>query len=931
MTNIQELGKYGISSQVIRIWEESGIRSLLPVQQQAIEKGVLEGASLLVIAPTSSGKTFIGEIAAYKRAKEQAQVLYLVPLKAIGEEKFADFKTKYEDYGINVVISSSDHREFDEDIKRGDFHIAILTYEKLVALLVTNPEILRYCGLLIVDEIQMLADKTRGPELELLLTKILLSREGGDLQIVALSATLNGVEDLGKWLGLEPLRSNERPVELREGIYTPDGRFVYRGWKNSKKMGEERFPSLASPDHTTMLDALVEYLVDKGEQVLIFLSTREDTVTIAERLATKVLTLPPVSEAIGALDELEGTGARDTLKEVLRGGVAFHNADLLVEERLLVERFFREGAIRVVCATSTLAMGVNMPAKTVIVADIWKWARDERTQRWVREPISVAEYKNASGRAGRYALQDDFGRSVLIAKTEFEYDSYWAKYVVGQLERVVSQFGEQPLDLQVLDLIASKICQTTEEAVKFLLKTFAGYQKWTLETTRQEISGKIRDSIERNARAQTIVRKDGVLTATEQGRVCASRRISLETLEYLRKWLKSVEAFDNLETIYVAAQTEELARVSFRMSTPEFHSNKYIDYLRQIETERLVSSFITDDIPSDQQTLGYEKTKRLKMALIAYCWIQGHSLRELEGSFQEKAGPIRRLTAENLSWIVDTMADLATVTGRPREFAEQLKVIADRLVYGVPKEALLIAKLRVRGINRSEMMQLLKHGYDSPDKILDAELSAFDGVISRTRANRLRDELRKHIKDTLERQKRGHITRLERLKVDSGVIKNIYEAEGKALEMAMEDLFSPPFWHLAFERISQQDQRKGRPDFLLYTVDNEIIACEVTAKERNDHHIDKGKAEKILGSAAWRPPIARVVIGRPDFHELAIDNARNIVAEGMNYKLVPMYVLAEMYVRVHEGRLTSKDVESILRNEQGYLTFENLDKYSRAS
>jgi len=925
--NIQELEKYGISSQVIKIWEESGIKSLLPVQQQAIEKGILEGASLLVIAPTSSGKTFIGEIAAYKRAKEQTQVLYLVPLKAIGEEKFADFKGKYEDYGINVVISSRDHREFDDDIKQGNFHIAILTYEKLVALLVTNPEILRYCGLLIVDEIQMLADRTRGPELELLLTKILLSREESDLQIIALSATLDGVDDLGKWLGLEVLRSNKRPVELREGIYTPDGRFVYREW-NSKKLGEEEFPSLTSPDHTAMLDALVEYLVDKGEQVLIFLSTREDTVTTAERLATKVLTLPPVSKAIGALDDLEGTGARDTLKEVLRGGIAFHNADLLVEERLLVERFFREGAIRVVCATSTLAMGVNMPAKTAIVADIWKWVQDERTQRRVRKPILVAEYKNASGRAGRYTLQDNFGRSVLIAKTEFDYDSYWAKYIVGQLERVVSQFGEQPLDLQVLDLVASRICQKTEEVVRFLLKTFVGHQKWTLETTRQEISDKIRDSIERNVQAQTIVRmEDGILTATEQGRVCASKRISLETLEYLREWLERVEAIDELEVIYAAAQTKELARASFRMSTPEFHSDKYIECLHQIETERPVSSFITDGIPSHQQALGYDKTRKLKMALTAYYWIQGRQLRELEEAFQEKAGPIRRLTAENLSWIVDAMADLAVAMRRPREFVKQLEVIVDRLVYGVPKEALFMAKLRVRGINRSEMMQLLKHGYNSSDKILDADISAFDGVTSRTRANRLRDELRKHIKDTLERQKRGHITRLDRLGIDSGVVKNIYEAEGRALEMAMEDLFTPPFWNLVFERISRQDQREGRPDFLLYTVDNEVIACEVTAKERNNCHIDKGKAEKILGSAAWCTPIARVVIGRPDFHELAIDNAENIVAEGMNYKLIPMHVLAEMYVRVHEGRLTSKDVEGILCNEQGYLTFETLDKY----
>ena len=125
-----DLVRYGIPVELIQSWTAGESDSLLPLQEIAVKKhGLFSGSSIVIQAPTSAGKTFIGEMAAVRAALNRKKTLYLVPLKALADEKYHDFRKKYGAYGIKVIVSSRDFREFDGDLERGYFSIAIVVFE----------------------------------------------------------------------------------------------------------------------------------------------------------------------------------------------------------------------------------------------------------------------------------------------------------------------------------------------------------------------------------------------------------------------------------------------------------------------------------------------------------------------------------------------------------------------------------------------------------------------------------------------------------------------------------------------------------------------------------------------------------------------------------------------------------------------------------
>ena len=129
---IKSLKNYGIPSCIVNIWEKHYPPYLLPIQEEAVRNyGILEeeNQNLLVIAPTSSGKTFIGEMAAITQVIHQKKVIYLVPLRSLAEEKYRHFKNLYSSYGIEMVVSTRNHREDDQRIIQGDYKIAVMVYE----------------------------------------------------------------------------------------------------------------------------------------------------------------------------------------------------------------------------------------------------------------------------------------------------------------------------------------------------------------------------------------------------------------------------------------------------------------------------------------------------------------------------------------------------------------------------------------------------------------------------------------------------------------------------------------------------------------------------------------------------------------------------------------------------------------------------------
>lgn len=166
--NIEELSRWKFPNDLIEAWQKDGIKQLLPIQEQAIEQHRLfNNGNMIVSAPTSSGKTFVGELAAVYQGLKGNQAVYLVPLKALAEEKFLSFKKLYEPYDMKIVISTRDHKEFDKDLEEGDFEIAIIVYEKFFTLLNSCAKFLDKIGLIVIDELQLLSDTNRGSNLEL--------------------------------------------------------------------------------------------------------------------------------------------------------------------------------------------------------------------------------------------------------------------------------------------------------------------------------------------------------------------------------------------------------------------------------------------------------------------------------------------------------------------------------------------------------------------------------------------------------------------------------------------------------------------------------------------------------------------------------------------------------------------------------------------
>ncbi len=194
---------------------EKEITELRPAQEKAINAGLLEGKSLLVCTPTSSGKTLIAELAAITAIiNQKKKAVYIVPLKALANEKYNDFKNRYGGF-VKVALSIGDLDSSDSYLT--DYDLIITVSEKLDSLIRHYAPWISMTSVVVVDEIHLLNDPGRGPTLEVLIT--ILRQLLKNVQLIALSATIGNPEELAEWLGAELILDDWRPVKLRKGIY----------------------------------------------------------------------------------------------------------------------------------------------------------------------------------------------------------------------------------------------------------------------------------------------------------------------------------------------------------------------------------------------------------------------------------------------------------------------------------------------------------------------------------------------------------------------------------------------------------------------------------------------------------------------------------------------------------------------------------------
>jgi ATP-dependent DNA helicase len=723
---VETLEAYNVPPDIIEVWRDQVGSELLPVQERAVKEFGLFGAdNLIVFSPTSSGKTFIGEMAAVKAARENTKVFYLVPQKALAAEKFEELRRRYAPVGINVVVSSRDHREFDDQILRRDFQIAVVVFEKLQALLVSRPQLMKVVGLVVVDELQIITDRERGPTLELLLTKLRIATARP--RIIGLSAVLGRAQTLADWLGARLLVETRRPVELRKGVVC---RGVFRYIEhNSGKEGVEDFPDVRYERREELLLAVVEDLVRRGEQVLAFVPDRGSTVQFARIVAQRVAA-GAAPQAIEELRQFEETHAREALLEVLGSGIGFHNSDLSPEERDLVERQFRGGAIRGLFSTSTLAVGMNLPVKNVVL-DGRKWEFLRRYGRWSLEDVTKSEYENMSGRAGRLSLVNDFGRSILVTYSPFEAEVWLRLYAGSDFEDIRPTLGDAPLEDHVLDVLASGLAATRAEVEELLLSSFTGQVHWVQRISREEFATALSKAVEVCVGAGLVAKDGDELAINVVGRACAAKGIGAKTGIVLARWARDAVAItlSDLEVLTVASFTDAGDGVYVSLAKDERYR---ADYRGQILARAAASGVATRpvfaDLAAQTNAAEYEAAKAIKKTLLLGDWIAELPTKELETRYHVWAGGIRRI-GEEYGWIVDALAAIALACGWSEERAGALGKLADRLTHGVREDAVGVAQLRARGVGRAFLRRLVDAGLRTRADLRAAGADAVRGAL----------------------------------------------------------------------------------------------------------------------------------------------------------------------------------------------------------
>ncbi|MEX1047724.1 MAG: DEAD/DEAH box helicase [Actinomycetota bacterium] len=418
-----------------------------PFQLDAID-ALDQGGSVLVAAPTGSGKTVVAEYGIELALDAGRKAFYTTPLKALSNQKFGDFVSQYGAHRVGLLTG-------DNSIN-SEAEVVVMTTEVLRNMLYERSPTLERLSWVVLDEVHYLQDPYRGAVWEEVL--IHLPPSAG---VVCLSATISNAEEFGEWIGTlrgktRVVIEEKRPVPLRhhylvgldlhpmhveeDGILIPnpylasleqrelrvrrhrrrsDGR-TQQSSRGRPREGHRRTYRPRREDvvrvleRARMLPAIyfvfsragcaqsVEYLLEAG----VRLTSVDEEKRIREVAETRSAWMPEEDlAALGFADFLDGLGA----------GIAAHHAGMLPVFKEIVEELFAEGLVKVVFATETLSLGINMPARTVVIEDLWKFQGERH------ELLTPGEYTQLTGRAGRRGI-DEVGNAVVLYQRDVDFE-----------------------------------------------------------------------------------------------------------------------------------------------------------------------------------------------------------------------------------------------------------------------------------------------------------------------------------------------------------------------------------------------------------------------------------------------------------------------------------------------------------------------------
>ena len=378
---------------------------------------VEDGKGVLVAAPTGAGKTVVGEFAAFSALSQGKKCFYTTPIKALSNQKYFEFVERFGEDRVGLLTG-------DTNIN-AEAEVLVMTTEVLRNMLYANSTTLSNLGSVVMDEVHYLADKFRGAVWEEVLIHLMES-----VQVISLSATVSNAEEFGEWLGevrgsTEVIVSEVRPIPLYQHVLIGNrliDLFSEPGKVNPEILGLEREALRRvrgprgrrdrfgdSESRLTRADIIDKLQRENLLPAITFIFSRAGCdaavkqclhagikLTSAEERLEIVNTAARYTQNL-AEEDLDVLGYREWLLALERG-IAAHHAGLLPSFKGAVEDLFKRGLVKAVFATETLALGINMPARTVVLEKLTKWNGEAHVS------ITPGEYTQLTGRAGRRGI-----------------------------------------------------------------------------------------------------------------------------------------------------------------------------------------------------------------------------------------------------------------------------------------------------------------------------------------------------------------------------------------------------------------------------------------------------------------------------------------------------------------------------------------------
>lgn len=862
--------------------DPSGDICITDIQFLALQHGVARGESAFIISPTSTGKTNIAFWAISNSIDKKCPAVYLVTHRALAEQKFQEIKAFVTDcYGehlsLSVVLATGDHIIDSENLPTNaplNADILIATYEKYLSI-ISSSKIPKNISstTVICDEIQLLGDNNRGANVELLLT---LLRSVGWRQFIGLSAVIEerDAQDISNWLDISLVTEKNREKHLNYECWSNTG-ITILNTKAPEYINEKKIPRhLDVTEPLTIINHLVE---DDGDNkpIIVFCMKKQDTSMLASSYVERYKNPDTISNKFELLPD---TAAAKKLSVCLDNRVAFHNADLTDDERLIVERNLKEGLIDVIFATSTLASGVNFPIGTTLFYSWKRWDKNVRD----RIAISPSEFHNMAGRSGRMGTEHKSGRVVFFAANRAELIESKQYLQLNKIPPISPQISPSQFKQIVLKLVSSGLCKNRKEIIDTICSTFSGKREEDRNLRSYKTwSEKIHIAIDYLCDEGLLTEKNReYLSPSEIGSAVSFSGLLPDTGVYLLSFIRNNinEIHQKLPSINKEGALDKLALQVFYycFSSPEFFEmptslpTRFLPY--QLDSTQLCTT------SSLRNELNNNSVNHIaaNASFLAIKWIEGESITKIEKIVDGISAGVFRDLINNLNWVLNGLSailssisdsktisphsilkhineqDLAMIKQLPRVITR----LTFRLYEGLPDQALWLKSIEDVSdqftLNRHEISYLIEHNLITPERVSDGSrdadnirLHAFSKVKNKhQKANWLRDTCKEW--KSLQRKKATsrHIKKSIQLGLGED-FKNYYTSLGTEFEDAFETLLKKV--KIKTEKLDTRG-KFGAPDFLIIIDNLQPIVIELKTK-KGSGLVDYNNATEVLAAS----------------------------------------------------------------------------------